>query len=83
MGGVGKFEEGLASLKRPSRAFKSNQKSFTGPYLAIHMAKSIVSASNTPRENPLIRDFSISCHHIILPLLLLLLLLLLLILLLQ
>ena len=41
------------------RASKTNRRSLTGQYLAIHFPKSIVLASNTRRENRLIHDFTI------------------------
>ena len=42
-----------------AEGFKTNRKSLTGQYLAIHIPKSIVLVSNTLRENRLIRDFTI------------------------
>ena len=38
----------------------SSSVNLTGQYLVIRVPKSIVRASNTPRENPLLRDITIS-----------------------
>ena len=51
------------SARMPNQAFKTNQKSPTGQYPAIHMPKSVVCGSSALRENPLTRDFTNSCHH--------------------
>ena len=56
------------SARMPNQVFKTNQKSLTGQYSAIHMPKSVVCGSSALRENPFTRDFTSSINPRGLPL---------------